>query len=72
MRLGREEATNACVQLGLRLTEDLWDTENLLQSDSKRSRDPVSRCTQKMKKKDQRGTWGGRKERKGSQLHEGS
>ena len=43
MRLGREEATNACVQLGFRLTEDLWDTENLLQSDSKRSRDPVSR-----------------------------
>ena len=42
MRLGREEATNACVQLGLRLIEDLWDTENLLQSDSKRSRDPVS------------------------------
>lgn len=43
MRLGREEATNACVELGLRLTEDLWDTENLLQSDSKRSRDLVSR-----------------------------
>lgn len=43
MRLGREEVTNACVELGLRLTEDLWDTENLLQSDSKRSRDPVSR-----------------------------
>ena len=43
MRLGREEVTNACVELGLRLTEDLRDTENLLQSDSKRSRDPVSR-----------------------------
>lgn len=43
MRLGREEATNACVELGLRLTEDLWDTENLLLSDSKRSRDLVSR-----------------------------
>lgn len=65
MRLGRQEATNACVQLGLRFSEDLWDTENLLQSDLETSRDPVSRHAQKMKENDQRGRWGGRREGKG-------
>ena len=65
MRLGRQEATNVCVQLGLRLSEDLRDIENS-QSDSETSRDPVSRCAQKMKEKDQIGSWEGRKKRKGS------
>lgn len=45
----------ACVQVGPNLTEDLWDTENLLQSDHTGGRDPVSCYTQKVKEKDKRG-----------------
>ena len=41
--------------MGPNLTEDLWDTGNLLQSDQTEGRDPVSCYTQKVKEKDKRG-----------------